>query len=64
MLSWSIRRLEAASGISAGTISHFEIGDRIPTRGNLRHLIIALTDAGIVFVPHGVTLPAPPNQQD
>lgn len=64
ILNWSISDLAAKVGITLVTIQGFETHRTVPHKLTMRGIISALTAAGILFVPHGVTLPAPPNQQD
>ena len=64
LLDWSIKMAANQAGISMNTIGHFERGNGMMTDGNKRHLVAALTAAGIVFIPNGVILSPEPNQPD
>ena len=64
MVGWTINDLAAKVGTTWAPIQAFETHRTIPHKLTMRGIISALTDAGVVFVPHGVTLPAPPNQQE
>ncbi len=64
LLGWTIIDLAANVGVTPHAIQGFETHRTIPHKLTMRGIIIGLTDAGVEFVPHGVTLPAPPNQQD
>ncbi|WP_374765220.1 helix-turn-helix domain-containing protein [Yunchengibacter salinarum] len=51
LLDWSQGDLAAAASIGVSTVADYERGSRKPIANNLKALIRALEEGGVVFIP-------------
>ena len=57
LLAWKQTDLATASGVSEMSVKNIERGASDPRVSTMAALETALEKAGVVFVPHGATLP-------